>query len=114
MDSSKLMFTGDIRPPDPLEQLGRINGASDEKKKQFAKDFESIFISKMFDEMKKTIVDWGLEKDGASKQMDGIFWMYLAKDIANNGGFGLWKDIYQSLTDTGQKNTMAQSLNKDI
>ena len=61
--------------------------------------------------MKKSIVDWGQEKDAASKQTEGIFWLYLGQDIAKNGGLGLWKDIHQFLfndeqTNTGQKTQM--------
>ncbi len=24
-----------------------------------------------------------------------MFWSYLAQDVANKGGFGLWQDLYQ-------------------
>ncbi len=67
------------------------------QKEQFAKDFESVFIEKLLDEMKNTIGSWGFEQDGASKQIQGLFWMNLARDISKNGGMGMWKDIYQSL-----------------
>ena len=128
MDSSKLILTGTVSPPMPLEHLsksafwkkiaksepGKIDGLSEEKKKQLAKDFESVFISKLLDEMKNTVGDWGFEKDGASKQVQGIFWLYLARDIANNGGFGMWKDIYKSLTSSDQTKTTRESVDKDI
>jgi Rod binding domain-containing protein len=71
---------------------------SEARKKQVARDFESVFISKLLDQMKDTIGDWGFERDGASQQIHGIFWLYLARDVANKGGFGLWKDIYNLLT----------------
>jgi len=69
-----------------------------ESREQVAKDFESVLINKLLDEMKNTIGDWGFEKDGICKQAQGIFWLYLAQDIANQGGLGLWKDIYEFLT----------------
>ena len=87
---------------------GEIDSISEEKKKQIAKDFESILVTKLLDEMKNTIGDWGFDKDGAAKQIQGIFWLYLAGDIANNGGLGLWKDIYQFLTNADQANTAAK------
>ena len=108
MDSTNLLSTGTILLPTQLEQIKKIDDACEEKKKQFAKDFESVFISKLLDEMKNTIGGWGDEKDGASKQIDGIFWMNLARDLADNGGFGMWKDIYQSLTDS--KNEISPEL----
>jgi Rod binding domain-containing protein len=103
MDSSKLILTEAVSPPTPLEHLDRIDGASEEKKKQIAKDFESVLINKLLDEMKNSIGEWGFDKDGVSKQVQGIFWLYLARDIADNGGFGLWKDIYRFLTNADRR-----------
>ena len=105
MDSVKLVLTEPISPPTMLEHLSKskLNSISEEKKKQVAKDFESVLLNKIMDQMKNSIGDWGFEKDGASKQIQGIFWLYLSRDIANNGGFGLWKDIYQFLTNAEQK-----------
>ena len=121
MDSVKLILTEPVSPPTLLEQLdkSRLKNISEEKKKQVAKDFESVLLTKLLDEMKKSIVNWGSEKDGASEQMHGIFWLYLARDIANNGGLGLWKDIYQSLTNaehanTAQKNSIQMTDNRDV
>ncbi len=114
MESTKLILSEPVLPPRPLdnvpmyvgmvslgkkiatEQPGKIDGSSDEKKKQIARDFESVLLNKLLDEMKDTIGDWGFEKDGVSTQIKGIFWLYLARDIASKGGFGLWKDIYES------------------
>jgi len=107
MDSVKLILTEPVSPPTLLEQLdkSRLNSISEEKKEQVAKDFESVLLTKLLDEMKNSIVEWGLDKDATSKQIQGIFWLYLARDIANNGGLGLWKDIYQSLTNAEHTNT---------
>ncbi len=114
MHSAKLISTEAASPQAQLEKIEKINSAPEAKKKQFAKDFESVFINKLLDEMKNTIGDWGLERDGTSKQVEDIFWLYLARDIANNGGFGMWKDIYQFLTDSGHKNTVAESLDENL
>ena len=116
MDSVKLILTEPVSPPALLEQLDKsmLNSISEEKKKQAAKDFESVLLTKLLDEMKKSIVDWGSEKDGASKQIHGIFWLYLGRDIANNGGLGLWKDIYKYLSNAEQTNTVQQSVDDQI
>ena len=112
MDSAKLILTEPVSPPALLEHLNKseLNNIPEEKKRQVAKDFESVLLNKMLDQMKNTIGDWGFEKDGPSDQVQGIFWLYLARDIANNGGIGLWKDIHQYLTNTDRSNTAGKPL----
>ncbi len=81
----------------PIELTDRqaIRNASDEQKKQLAKDFESVFLTKVFDEVRKSIEDSGFDDDVAADQVHGMFWSYLAQDVANKGGFGLWQDLYE-------------------
>lgn len=99
MDASNLLLTEAVLPPKPLNDLAKTGSSvSQQKKEQIAKDFEAVFIDKILEQMKESIGDWGFEKDAAMTQVQGIFWMHLARDIANNGGFGLWKDIYKFLT----------------
>ena len=114
MDSTKLILTQPVLPPTSLENLSKIDGVSEERKKQVAKDFESVFVNKLLDVMKDSIGDWGFDKDAASKQVQGIFWLYLSRDIANNGGFGLWKDIYKFLTNSEQAKATTESLDKNV
>jgi Rod binding domain-containing protein len=114
MDSAKLILTEAVSLPSPLENSGKVKGVSEERKVQIAKDFESVFINKLLDVMKNTIGDWGFEKDEASEQVQGIFWLCLAQDIANNGGLGMWKDIHQFLTQSDQINPAIKSLDKDV
>jgi len=110
MDSAaKLLLTEAVPLPATLKEPDKIAGASEEKKMQAAKDFESVLIAKLLDAMKNTIGDWGLEKDAVSKQVGGIFWLYLARGIANNGGFGMWKDMYQFLNSSGQADTKVEA-----
>lgn len=112
MDSaSQLLLTQRVLPPTPMEHSSKaqIANAPEEQKKQFAKDFESVLLNKLMEQMKGTIGDWGFEKDGASEQVQGLFWMYLSQDVANHGGIGLWKEIYQHLT-AGEKTNAAVKL----
>lgn len=116
MDSTNLILTQPVSPPMPLEHFGtglspeqirkpdpsNIETLSEDKKIQVAKDFESVLLNKLLEKMGDTIGDWGFDKDGASKQVHGIFWLYLSQHIADNGGLGLWKDIYQALTNSDQ------------
>jgi len=114
MDSTELILAKPVLSSVLLEHLGKVDEAPAEKKKQFAKDFESVFVNKLLEEMKNTIGDWGFEKDEISRQVEGIFWLYLARDIGSKGGFGLWKDIYQFLTDLEHKNAATESLDKNV
>ena len=114
MDSTKLTFTEQISPTVPLKQIDKLNPdeVSEEKKKQIAKDFESLLINNLLDEMKNTIGSWGFEKDGAARQIQGIFTMYLSQHIADNGGFGLWEEIYKFLDNSA--NNTAESLDSKV
>jgi Rod binding domain-containing protein len=116
MDGANLILTEPVLPPSPLEHLDKseLNGVSEEKNEQMAKDFESVFLYRMLDEMKNTIGDWGSNEDGTSEQVHGIFWLCLARDIANNGGIGLWKDIHQFITNNDQTNTTGKTLDGNL
>jgi Rod binding domain-containing protein len=99
MENSSVMFPVQTESILPVRQIdsSKIENASEEKKKQAAKDFESLLLNNLLDRMKETIGEWGFEKDGVSSQVDGIFWLYLARDMADKGGLGLWKEIYNSM-----------------
>jgi Rod binding domain-containing protein len=116
MDINTPIYAGNVSPPLPSNQLDKLNqdGISEQEKEQIAKDFESLLINKLLDEMKNTIGEWGFEKDGASMQIQGIFWMYLARDIADNGGLGLWKDIYKTLPNNDSENSAGNSMDKHL
>ncbi len=114
MDSANLILTGPASLPALLRNLDKADGISKQKKEQAAKDFESVLLSKLLDEMKNSIGDWGFEEDGTSKQIEGIFWLYLARHLADNGGLGLWKDIYQTLTNPDRINKTTQSMDKTV
>jgi len=128
MDIAKLILTGAVSPPMPLpntagkqmpptpavERPEQANSMPDAKKVQVARDFESILLNKLFDEMRNTIGQWGSEEDGAATQVQGIFWWYLSQDVANKGGMGLWKEIYNYLTRPNQAGTAGESLDKSL
>ena len=116
MDTGKLLLTEPVSTPIQLDRLdkSRLEGASTEEKTKIAKDFESVLINKLLDEMKNSIGDWGFEKDGATSQVQGIFWLYLAREVGNSGGVGLWKDIYQFLNGSEQDNNAGKSVDGQI
>jgi len=89
-------------PHDPLAGMLRARGrrpvASDNAAAKAAKGFESILIYRMLEEMKRTIPDSGLLETAASRQMQGIFWYYLAQEMADQGGLGMWRHLQNELT----------------
>ncbi len=114
MDSAQLILTEALSQPIVPEKIEKAGAASEAKKKQAARDFESVFIAKLLDQMKNTIGDWGFEKDAASRQVEGIFWLYLARDVADNGGLGMAKDIYRFLTDSENNSPPTELLDKSL
>jgi Rod binding domain-containing protein len=95
-------------------EAGNTGKISEARKKKIAKDFESVLLMRLLDEMKNTIGDWGFEQDGASKQVQGMFWMCLARDIAGKGGLGMWKDIYKFMTEADKSKPALMALDKRI
>lgn len=116
MDSAKLILTESVSPPDPLGQLdlSKLNSATEAEKEKFAKDFESVLLNKLLGEMQNSIGDWGLEKSGAFKQVQGLFSMFLAQEVAGKGGIGLWKDIYGYLNNANEVNAAKNPLDAEI
>jgi Rod binding domain-containing protein len=67
------------------------------RSEQAAKDFESVLLHRLLGEMKRTIPDSGLLSSATTRQMQDLFWMYLAQHLADNGGLGLWKQLHRQL-----------------
>ena len=102
MDSAKLILSEPVSLPALLGNLNKVGGITEQNKIQAAKDFESVLLGKLLDEMKKSIGDWGLEESAAFNQTQGIFWLYLSRHLSDNGGLGLWKDIYRTVINPEQ------------
>jgi Rod binding domain-containing protein len=87
---------------DNLGNIARKAAASDASQKQLekmAKSFESVLLGKLLDEMKNSIPESGLFETPISKQVHDMFWFYLAQDIGEKGGMGLWKEIHHQMSD---------------
>ncbi len=75
-----------------------VKGMSDAQIDKAAKDFESVLIQKLMEEMRSTVDESGLlEGDAGGQQVQGIFWSHLAKDVSEKGGMGLWKEISRQM-----------------
>jgi Rod binding domain-containing protein len=77
---------------------------------QAARDFESVLLHRLLEEMRRTIPESGLLETAISDQVQGLFWFYLAQEIARQGGLGLWKDLAQQLAPAGQGPSAAPHL----
>ncbi len=108
-------YGGGAQPPSAITgpQAQGVD-RSDEQKKQIARDFESVLLTKLFDQVQESIGRWDLEEDGAAPQVQGLFWFYLAQDVAEKGGLGLWKEIYQQLPMMGGAPNPADVLNEEL
>jgi len=114
MNNLNLNLMNSVLPRTQPDGIQPTDEASKARKEQFAKDFESVFIEKLLDEMKNTIGEWGFEQDGAAKQTQGLFWMHLARDVSAKGGLGMWKDIYHSLEKPEQTAGTTELLDKKL
>jgi Rod binding domain-containing protein len=110
-------YGGSWSPPSAVDSVPATQApGSEEQKKQIAKDFESVLLTKLFDQVKDSVGRLSLddEEDGAADQVHGMFWLYLAQDMANKGGFGMWKEIYQHFSDIEAANAAGQAINREL
>jgi Rod binding domain-containing protein len=115
MDISNTILTDTVMPPEILPNVKGMENAPDEQKKKLAKDFESLLIGRVLEEMGNTVGDLGEEDDGTVEQIKGIFNLYLSQHIGSNGGFGLWKQIYESLSrQETAGNNQSETVDKQI
>jgi Rod binding domain-containing protein len=114
MNAANLLLNDAVSSSPSIDRIKNTDTDTEAKKVQFSKDFESIFVGKLLEVMKDSIVDWNDEKDGSAKQVESLFWSQLGENVSDNGGLGLWKDIYKSLDGLENKSTEQQSLNEMI
>lgn len=115
MESINLLANGPIQSGDSKrasEIANRIDYADDKKKMKVAKEFEGILIGQLMNQMKETIGESGLLEDGSSKQIQDMFWSFLSEEVADNGGMGLWKNVYESMSPKGQQGQAGEGAEK--
>ena len=82
-----------------------VQSPADIKNEQAAKDFEAVLLHKMLKQMADTVPDSPLLNESGGKQVRDMFWYYLAQDLADKGGLGIWKQIAgQTYAATGAEN----------
>lgn len=90
-----------------VAEAGRFRAGADidvedERRKKVARDFESVFIHEILKRMEDTIPKSDMA-DQSSEQIKSMYWSYMAQAIADRGGFGLWKNIYEVMVAAGSE-----------
>lgn len=93
---------------------GAVADMSDLKKQKLAKDFESLLLTRLFEEVKESISASSFAEDAGSEQIHGMFWSFLAEDVADKGGFGLWQDFYQHFKEMDGSETAGTLVDKEL
>jgi Rod binding domain-containing protein len=124
MNGSDLLLTAPVAGQSPLGQTdapktgnikpGPAVSADDNKTAKIARDFESVLLTKLLDEMKNTIGNGLGEEEAGSEQVKGLFWFCLAQDMSEKGGLGLWKDLNRFFKDMQKTDASAQSLDEKL
>lgn len=79
-----------------------------EKLVQAAQGFESILLTRLLNEMKETIGEWGMEQENSTQQIQGLFWMQLAEKLADEGGIGLGRQMLAAFESPPVSNTNSE------
>jgi Rod binding domain-containing protein len=84
-----------------MEPSGPLKAADgtvqQEKLKKVARDFESVFVHQVMSVMKDTVPDDDQE-DSSSEQIQGMYWSFMAQAVGEEGGIGMWKDLYSMMS----------------
>ena len=79
-----------------VNDTGPLTDFEDQKRMKVAKNFEAIVIGQILETMKQTIPESDIE-DSTSNQVHSMYWSFLGDALSEQGGFGLWEQIYESM-----------------
>ncbi|MCK7521076.1 MAG: rod-binding protein [Ignavibacteriales bacterium] len=103
IDLNTAKFSLDSNKVESLAKMSKFNKTDDDTKlKQAAKDFEAVFIKKMFDIMESTVKKSELVNGGHGESIfKSMMYDHIAKDVASSphSSFGLAEQIYQQMKD---------------
>ncbi len=90
-------------------------GTHDKKRlKKVCKEFEALFIEKLWKEMKKTVSQSGLFNDPISNKYLEMFDYTFAMQLAKDGGIGLGNFLYNNLVKQLEQKSKGICVEKDI
>ena len=101
------------RKADNVQSSG-VTSVADKRTEQAAKDFESVLLTKVLEGMENTVNQFSTEEEAGSEQVKGLFTLFLARDMADKGGLGLWKDLNAFFKDMHKTNTASQSVDEKL
>jgi Rod binding domain-containing protein len=91
-----------------------VAAMEDLQKQELAKDFESLLLTRLLNEVKASVNASSFDEDAGSDQIHGMFWSFLAEDVSEKGGFGLWQEIYQNLKDMEGGDAAGELMDKEL
>ena len=104
--SSSYQFAQSIN----LSKKGGTLDPNEKNLKKICSQFEAIFLSYLFLQMKKTIPESGpLREEFAHRIYEEEFYTLLAEKLAEQGGVGLAKILYRELKNKMKENSGGQN-----
>jgi len=80
----------------PTDARAAQEAQSPARAEKVAKDFESVLLGRLLEEMDRTIPESGLLEGSTTRQVKSMYWSLLAGEMARQGGLGLWKQVHHS------------------
>ncbi len=105
MDISQLLLHKPAGSPVPMPpQIEAPAAVADdpaqhaEQLRSVSKQFEAVFLHQIVKQMQETI-DYASfdEEDGSGEHIQSMYWSSMADTVAQQGGMGFWKIIYDDL-----------------
>ena len=97
LPSDLLLDSGAVPKPSPLEQT-KVSGNT-EALKETAKQFEGVFIQQLFNQMKQGLEQIAVEdEESSTEHIKNMYWTFMADVVTEQGGLGMWKQIYQQMS----------------
>ncbi|MCE5326328.1 MAG: rod-binding protein [Planctomycetaceae bacterium] len=87
----------DMLPPPAAQNVVAAGGRKGAAAVEAAKQFESILLTQIVQEMGNTVEEGGMLEETGGKQVMDMFYYHLAQEISNKGGLGLWKSIARQI-----------------
>ena len=64
---------------------------------EVAKGFESVLLNQVMEGMERTIPKSDLFTDKTGEQIRSMFWQFMSEGMVDQGGIGLWKQVYKDI-----------------
>jgi flagellar protein FlgJ len=87
---------------------------SEQQLRKASQDLEAVFLSKMFEIMRSTIIHSDLiPRSFAEETFESMLYDEYAKNISKTGGLGIAESIYRQLSGINEQNQKYESLEND-